>query len=83
MLGNGVNLFITTSGIITLPSKDKSFVLKNILFIPQIKKNLFLVARFTHDNNCAFEFHTTCFYVKDLKNKSTFLKGQNEGCLYV
>ena len=55
-VGNGQGLQITHIGITSLPSSSGSLSLKNVLYVPQIVKNLLLVQKFTTDNYCFFEF---------------------------
>ena len=64
-MANGACLKITQSGTSTLSSPSKSFVLNQILLVPDIKKNLLSVHCFCQDNNVFFEFHASFFLVKD------------------
>lgn len=53
--------------------------MNNVLHLPQAKKNLVSVHRFTSDNN---EFHPNFFLVKEQETKKTILRGQCEVGLY-
>ena len=64
-VANGAGLEITHSGNSTLSSASKSFVLNQILLVPEITKNLLSVHRFCRDNNVFFEFHASYFLLKD------------------
>lgn len=64
-VANGAGLKIVQSGTSTLSSPSKSFVLNQILLVPDIQKNLLSVQRFCLDNNVFFEFHASFFLVKD------------------
>jgi hypothetical protein len=64
-MANGASLKIIQSGTSTFSSSSKSFVLKQILCVPEIQKNLLFVHHFCLDNNVFFEFHVFFFLVKD------------------
>ena len=64
-VANGAGLKITRSGKSTMSSPSKSFILNQILLVPEITKNLLSVHRFCRDNNVFFEFHDFFFLVKD------------------
>jgi hypothetical protein len=65
-VANGAGLEIIHSGTSTFSSPSKSFMLKQILYVPEIqKKNLLFVHHFCLDNNVFFEFHASFFLVKD------------------
>lgn len=64
-MANGAGLKIVQSGTSTLSSTSKSFVLNQILLIPDIQKNLLSVQHFCLDNNVFFEFRASFFLVKD------------------
>ena len=64
-VANGACLKIVQSGTSILSSSSNSFVLNQILLVPDIKKNLLSVQRFCLDNNVFFEFHASFFLVKD------------------
>jgi histone deacetylase 1/2 len=64
-VANGAGLDILHSGSSTFSSPSKSFLLKQILCVPEINKNLLSVHRFYLDNNVFFEFHASFFLMKD------------------
>ncbi|KAF7833293.1 Retrovirus-related Pol polyprotein from transposon TNT 1-94 [Senna tora] len=81
-VGNGAGLNIQHIGHSSLKSPFNSSVtlhLNNLLHVPNITKNLVSVSRFAHDNNCFFEFHPTCCFVKSQATKQVLLRGTIKG----
>ncbi|XP_010253823.1 PREDICTED: uncharacterized protein LOC104594965 [Nelumbo nucifera] len=64
-VGNGEGLAISHTGSSTISSASRSLLLKNILHVPNIQKNLLFVAQFSSDNDVYFEFHPHTCIVKD------------------
>lgn len=60
-IGAGTGLPITHIGSTTLPSFSQSFVLKNVLCVPSMKKNLISVSQFCSNNNVSIEFLPSSF----------------------
>ncbi|PON68583.1 hypothetical protein PanWU01x14_093920 [Parasponia andersonii] len=57
-LGNGAGLSISHVGCSYLPNvSSKTLILKNLLHVPNITKNLINVSQFSKDNSVYFEFH--------------------------
>ena len=63
-VGNGQGLHISKTGNSSLNLSSHSFLLNQILYVPQIQKNLLSVQKFCKDNNVYFEFHGQYFLVK-------------------
>jgi histone deacetylase 1/2 len=61
-IGDGSGLKITHTGTASLSTSFSSFVLNNILVLPQSTKNLLSVQKFAQDNNVYFEFHNVFFF---------------------
>jgi hypothetical protein len=61
-VGNGQGLTISNTGSSKLIYPNASFLLTNLLHVPQIKKNLLSFSQFTRDNNVYFEFHPSFFF---------------------
>ncbi|CAA0824703.1 Unknown protein, partial [Striga hermonthica] len=62
-VGNGKSLQISHIGKSIISSnehKSPQFVLNNLLFVPEITKNLMSVSQFSLDNHVYFEFHPHC-----------------------
>lgn len=55
--------------------------LKNILHVPNIKKNLLSIGKLTFDNNC-LEFDATRCFVKDKATKKVLPEGKLKDSLY-
>ncbi|KAF5457933.1 hypothetical protein F2P56_022004 [Juglans regia] len=64
-VGDGTALPITHFGDSSLSSSHSKFLLRKLLFVSKITKNLVSVNRFCFDNAVFFEFHDSFFYVKD------------------
>ena len=74
-MGDGTNLAIQHIGQSTFPSQfsSKLLVLKQLLHVPSISKNLLSVSKFAHDNNVFFEFHYNQCFVKDQVTRTILL----------
>jgi hypothetical protein len=81
-VGNGQGLPISHTGTTKLTYHNISFILKNLLHVPRIKKNLLSVSQFTRDNNVYFEFHPFFFCIKDRLTGTTLLRGRTKDGLY-
>ncbi|CAA0815262.1 Unknown protein, partial [Striga hermonthica] len=58
-MGNGAEVNISHIGnsFLRSPQSSKAFLLRNLLHVPSITKNLLSVSSFASDNNVYFEFH--------------------------
>lgn len=77
-IGNGTGLLISHVGNSHLRNSflnSKPFVLKNLLHVPKITKNLLSVSQFAKDNSVFFEFHFSICLVKDQVTQQVLLKG--------
>jgi len=83
-MGNGSGLSIANIGSISFscPSTRKSLVLKNLLHVPLITKNLLSVSSFARDNNVLFTFTANHCYVVDQATKKILLQGTLKDGLY-
>lgn len=81
-VGNGSSALVTHTGHKTLPSTSRPLHLHNVLFYPDIIKNLISVRRFVTDNLCSIEFDPFGFCVKDLQTKTRLLRCDSSGPLY-
>ncbi|KAJ0745776.1 putative RNA-directed DNA polymerase [Helianthus annuus] len=81
-VGNGESLPIIHIGSSRIFSPNKTFVLKNVLHVPGIKRNILSVQKFCRDNNVFFEFHDTFFSVKDKSTRTILLTGPSIDGLY-
>nr|KYP47851.1 Retrovirus-related Pol polyprotein from transposon TNT 1-94 [Cajanus cajan] len=78
IIGNGQGLPINSSGVTAFSSPLKphiSLTLNNLLYVPNITKNLISVNQFCKDNYVFFEFHSTFCLVKSQDTKDTLLMG--------
>ena len=80
-VGNGKGLQISHIGDTSLTTNHGKLKLKNVLVVPNLKKNLLSIGKLTIDNQCSFEFDSHGFVVKDKDNK-VLAKGLRKGNLY-
>ncbi|XP_021757509.1 uncharacterized protein LOC110722552 [Chenopodium quinoa] len=81
LVGGGKRIPMHGYGNYTTPS-PKPFHLKNILYVPNIIKNLISVRKFTCDNSVSIEFDHLGFSVKDLLSGTTLVRCNSVGDLY-
>ena len=82
MIRDGTGLHITHTGSSTLLSGSSVFNLRNILCVPDIKKNLLSIYQFCVTNNVSIEFLPWCFLVKDLLTGVVRAHGESKGGVY-
>ncbi|XP_074267321.1 uncharacterized protein LOC141590649 [Silene latifolia] len=82
VVGNGSLIPIVGHGNSSLPSPHNSLILRNVLHVPSIIKNLVSVRKFTSDNNVSVEFDPFGFTVKDLKTGMPIMRSPSTGDLY-
>lgn len=82
-VGDGINIRIQHSSDSHLTSSSSPFLLRNLLYVPSITKNLVFVLQFCKDNFCYFEFHASHFFVKDTQTQQVLLNGPTHNGLYV
>lgn len=78
--GNGVS--IEHIGDTHLSTPTTSFLLRNVLHVPLVNKNLLFVHRFTLDTNTYIEFHPWHFLVKEQGSRKVLLQDLNDNGLY-
>ncbi|KAL4283916.1 hypothetical protein GQ457_16G011320 [Hibiscus cannabinus] len=76
LVGNGAKVNITHVGLGSLASSCRSLQLRDLLYVPDIKKNLLSVSQFARDNNVYFEFFPYHCAVKDIQTKTLLLRGR-------
>ncbi|KAK1433827.1 hypothetical protein QVD17_10745 [Tagetes erecta] len=81
-VGNGHSIPICGSGHTTHPTPNRTYTINNILFTPDIIKNLLSVRRFTIDNKTTVEFDPYGFTVKDLETGAHLSRHNSSGDLY-
>jgi len=78
IIGNGQGLNISAPGnsnFVSPFSPNGQLILKNMLLVPQITKNLISVSKFAKDNHVFFEFHANRCFVKYQDSKRILLQG--------
>ncbi|KAL3819930.1 hypothetical protein ACJIZ3_005835 [Penstemon smallii] len=78
-VGNGKGLHISKTGSSKFKTNSSTFVLNQVLVVPEIQKNLISVQQFCIDNNVYFEFHAHFFLVKDYLGKVLHKGHINDG----
>jgi histone deacetylase 1/2 len=78
IVGNGEKLEIVATG----SSKLKSLNLHDVLYVPNITKNLLSVSKLAADNNILVEFDENCCFVKDKLTGKAILRGILKDGLY-
>ncbi|KAJ9543733.1 hypothetical protein OSB04_023440 [Centaurea solstitialis] len=78
-VGDGFSIPVAGSGMSQLTS---NLTLSNVLYTPQIIKNLVSVRQFTTENNVSLEFDHFGFSVKDLPTGHKILRCNSSGNLY-
>ena len=68
-IGNGQGLQISKIGSSILSTPSSTFVLNQVLLVPELHQKLLSVHQFCVDNNVYFEFHSYHFLVKDYSGK--------------
>jgi hypothetical protein len=66
----------------TISSRGRNLILKDILHVPTVSKNLISVHKFTHDNNAFFEIHPWYFFLR-IGTRGNFFWKENVGMVYI
>ena len=82
VVDNSNKLSITHVGHTEIPSLSSQLYLRNILFVPHIKKSLLSISCLTTDNKVFVEFHSNVCLVKNKENHQVLLHGKLEDGLY-
>jgi hypothetical protein len=72
---NGQGMYIHYIGQTKFCTTSRVLILRNILHVPSITKNLLSVKKFAIDNHVFFEFHPHFLLVKDLATKEVLIRG--------
>ena len=74
--GDGTALTISHVGHLSFYSKNTNihFTLQNLLYVPDITKNLISVSQFAKENGVFFEFHSNKCVVKCQETQQVLLK---------
>jgi hypothetical protein len=79
-IGDGSTIPVTCTGQSTIPNSN--FLLRNILVVPSLIKNLISVHRFTTDNQVILAFDPFGLSVKDLKMEEVLARYNSPSDLY-
>lgn len=69
------------TGEININTQNGQLNLKDVLVVPDLKKNLLSVGKLTTDNVCTLEFTSSDFVVKD-RHQRVIARGRKKGQLY-
>ena len=75
IIGNGYGLTISRIGNTHLAVGNYKLLLKNLLFVPHITKNLLSISKLTSDNSLIIEFCGNTCFLKDKKKRTVLLEG--------
>ena len=75
-VGNGEKLLISHIGYSALPTYDphKHITLTDILYVPDITKNLISISKLLHDNDVDVEFQKSVCFIKDKRQGKILVK---------
>ncbi len=79
--GAGMDISHIGHAIVHNPN-SRNIHLRNVLYVPQAKKNLVSVHRLVNDNSAFLELHRDYFFLKDQITRKTLLKGRSWRRLY-
>lgn len=63
-VGNDQHVLITHIGTASLRTDSGNLLLHDLLYVPDMYKNLSSVSKFAQDNNVYFKFYPHCCYVR-------------------
>jgi histone deacetylase 1/2 len=80
---NGSGMRISHTGQSSLSTHTSTPLhLKNVLYVPEVTRNLLSVKKLTRDNNVFVEFHPYDVFVKDRDSREIIISGQSRGGIY-
>ena len=82
MIRDGSGLAITHTGSLKLPNTNSSFLLSDVLCVPNMKQNLISVSKFCVSNQVSVEFLPFPFVVKDLCMGAQLMQGRTMNGVY-
>ena len=82
MIGDSSGLNITHTGCLRLLSKSLSFLLTDVLCVPNMTQNLISVSKFCVSNQVAVEFLSFSLVVKDLRTGARLMQGRTRNGVY-
>ncbi|KAI3503105.1 hypothetical protein L1887_31541 [Cichorium endivia] len=75
VIGDGSSLTITHVGSLLLQFSTATFVLKNVLCVPSISRNIISISRLCIDNHTLIQFYSFLFLIKDFRSQGILLRG--------
>lgn len=81
-VGNGEKMKIVASGFTTINTNKKPLNLNEVLYVPNITKNLLSISKLAADNNILVEFHANHCFVKDKMTGTVLVEGKLKEGLY-
>ncbi|CAA7041169.1 unnamed protein product [Microthlaspi erraticum] len=81
-IADGTSLSISHTGSTLLSTPSRPLTLNDILYVPNVQKNLISMYRLCNTNNVSVEFFPAHFQVKDLSTGARLLQGRTKDELY-
>jgi hypothetical protein len=80
---NGQGMYIRHIGQSKIHTASHTLILRNILHVPSITRNLLSVRKFAIDNHVFFEFHSHFLLIKDLATREILIQGWCQDEIYM
>jgi hypothetical protein len=82
-VANGQGMYICHISQSKFHTTSRTLILKDILHVPSITRNLLSVRKFAIDNHVFFEFHPHFLLVKDLATREVLIRGWCQDGIYI
>lgn len=82
VIGDGWCLQISHIGSVIIQTPHTPFILKNVLYVPSLSRNIITTSRICIDKNFLIEFNSFVFVIKDLASKTPLFKGTTTKGMY-
>jgi hypothetical protein len=82
-VANGQGMYIHHIAQSNIHTASRTLILRNILHVPSITRNLLSVRKFAIDNHVFFEFHPHFLLIKDLDTREILIQGWCQDGIYM
>jgi hypothetical protein len=80
---NGQGIYIHHIGQSKFHTASRTLILRNIVHVPSITRNLLSIRKSAIDNHVFFEFHPHFLLVKDMATRETLIRGWCQDGIYM